>query len=169
MTEALLSLKEKLSAIGPVAVLCGGSSAEREVSLNSGAEVHAALLSLGVQADLVDPAETPFDSLRGYAICFIALHGRGGEDGVIQSALDHIGMPYTGSGVMASAIGMSKVATKLIWAGAGLPTPAFYLAGAEQQDLGFPLMVKPAHERSEEHTSELQSRPHLVCRLLLEK
>jgi len=148
MTEALLSLKEKLSAIGPVAVLCGGSSAEREVSLNSGAEVHAALLSLGVQADLVDPAETPFDSLRGYAICFIALHGRGGEDGVIQGALDHIGMPYTGSGVMASAIGMSKVATKLIWAGAGLPTPAFYLAGAEQQDLGFPLMVKPAHEGS---------------------
>lgn len=148
MTDALAALKNRLSAIGKVAVLCGGSSAEREVSLRSGAEVHAALLSLGVDAVCVDPAQTTTESLRNFAICFIALHGRGGEDGVIQGALEHMGVPYTGSGVMASAIGMSKIHTKLIWSGAGLPTPAFYLAGVAELDLGFPLMVKPAHEGS---------------------
>jgi D-alanine-D-alanine ligase len=148
VTDALNALREKLATIGPVAVLCGGRSAEREVSLKSGAEVHQALLSLGVDATQVDPANTAIDRLGDFALCFIALHGRGGEDGVIQGALEHIGVPYTGSGVMASAIGMSKVATKLIWSGAGLPTPAFYIAGAAERDLGFPLMVKPAHEGS---------------------
>ncbi|WP_229143858.1 D-alanine--D-alanine ligase [Alcanivorax sp. 1008] len=148
MTDALITLKNKLAAIGPVAVLCGGRSAEREVSLRSGAEVHSALLSLGVNAVCVDTAQANFDALDDFAICFIALHGRGGEDGVIQGALEHMGIPYTGSGVMASAIGMSKIHTKLIWSGAGLPTPAFYLAGVAEVDLGFPLMVKPAHEGS---------------------
>lgn len=148
MTDALAMLKDKLAVIGSVAVLCGGSSAEREVSLRSGAEVHAALLSLGVNAVCVDPAKMTFDTLRDFDICFIALHGRGGEDGVIQGALELMGVPYTGSGVMASAIGMSKIHTKLIWTGAGLPTPAFYLAGVSEQDIGFPLMVKPAHEGS---------------------
>jgi D-alanine-D-alanine ligase len=148
MTDALAMLKEKLAVIGSVAVLCGGSSAEREVSLRSGAEVHAALLSLGVNAVCVDPAKMAFDALHDFDICFIALHGRGGEDGVIQGALELMGVPYTGSGVMASAIGMSKIHTKLIWTGAGLPTPAFYLAGVSEQDIGFPLMVKPAHEGS---------------------
>ncbi|MEE4250068.1 MAG: D-alanine--D-alanine ligase [Alcanivoracaceae bacterium] len=148
MTDTLIKLKNSLSTIGKVAVLCGGRSAEREVSLRSGAEVHAALLSLGVNAVCVDPAEASIEALSSFAICFIALHGRGGEDGVIQGALEHMGVPYTGSGVMASAIGMSKIHTKLIWSGAGLPTPAFYLAGVAELDLGFPLMVKPAHEGS---------------------
>jgi D-alanine-D-alanine ligase len=148
VTDALATLKTRLQAIGSVAVLCGGRSAEREISLRSGAEVHAALMTLGVNAVRVDPADASVEELRAYDACFIALHGRGGEDGVIQGVLEHLGVPYTGSGVMASAIGMSKVATKLIWSGAGLPTPAFYLAGVAEQDLGFPLMVKPAHEGS---------------------
>ncbi|MFN3713937.1 MAG: D-alanine--D-alanine ligase [Alcanivoracaceae bacterium] len=148
MTDALATLKRRLQAIGSVAVLCGGRSAEREISLRSGAEVHAALIALGVNAVQVDPAEASVAQLKAYDACFIALHGRGGEDGVIQGVLEHLGVPYTGSGVMASAIGMSKVATKLIWSGAGLPTPAFYLAGVAEQDIGFPLMVKPAHEGS---------------------
>jgi D-alanine-D-alanine ligase len=148
VTDALATLKKKLSAIGSVAVLCGGTSAEREVSLRSGAEVHAALLALGLNAVRIDPAEVGVDVLKSFDACFIALHGRGGEDGVIQGVLEHLHVPYTGSGVMASAIGMSKIATKLIWAGAGLSTPAFYLAGVAELDLGFPLMVKPAHEGS---------------------
>lgn len=148
MTDAMATLKNRLSAIGSVAVLCGGRSAEREISLRSGAEVHAALLKLGVNAVSVDPAECSIDELRHFDICFIALHGRGGEDGVIQGVLEHLHVPYTGSGVMASAIGMNKIATKMIWAGIGLPTPAFYIAGVTEQDLGFPLMVKPAHEGS---------------------
>jgi D-alanine-D-alanine ligase len=148
VTDVLAALKHRLQAIGSVAVLCGGRSAEREISLRSGAEVHAALIALGVNATQVDPAEASVEDLKAYDACFIALHGRGGEDGVIQGVLEHLGVPYTGSGVMASAIGMSKVATKLIWSGAGLPTPAFYLAGVAEQALGFPLMVKPAHEGS---------------------
>src|SRR5690606_580297 len=99
------------------------------ISLKSGREVHAALRKLGVLAELVDPADVPVDTLTGFQRVFIALHGRGGEDGVIQGVLEHLGVPYTGSGVMASAIGMDKVRTKLLWAGAGLPTPAFYVAG----------------------------------------
>ena len=148
MTDAMTTLKQRLQAIGSVAVLCGGRSAEREISLRSGAEVHAALLALGVNAVRVDPANTEVDVLRQFDACFIALHGRGGEDGVIQGVLEHLHLPYTGSGVMASAIGMSKIATKLLWAGAGLPTPDFFIAGVSERDLGFPLMVKPAHEGS---------------------
>jgi len=148
VTDALSMLKRRLGAIGSVAVLCGGKSAEREISLRSGAEVHAALMTLGVNAVRVDPADTDIDVLKGFDVCFIALHGRGGEDGVIQGVLEHLGVPYTGSGVMASAVGMSKSATKLLWSGAGLPTPDFYLAGVGERDIGFPLMVKPAHEGS---------------------
>lgn len=148
MTERRSLLAKQLASIGAVAVLCGGRSAEREISLRSGTAVVAGLREMGVIAHPVDPAEIKLEALRQYAICFIALHGRGGEDGSIQGVLEHLGIRYTGSGVMASAIGMNKVASKLLWAGAGLPTPAFYLAGSERLDIGFPVMVKPAHEGS---------------------
>ena len=110
--------------------------------------MHQALRNLGLIAELVDPADKSVDTLKGFDAAFIALHGRGGEDGVIQGVLEHLGIPYTGSGVMASAIGMDKVRTKQLWKGAGLPTPAFYVAGREELELGFPLMIKPAHEGS---------------------
>ena len=141
-------LKKQLASIGRVAVLAGGKSAERPVSLKSGAAVHQALRNLGLIAELVDPADKSVDTLKGFDAAFIALHGRGGEDGVIQGVLEHLGIPYTGSGVMASAIGMDKVRTQQLWKGAGLPTPAFYVAGREELELGFPLMIKPAHEGS---------------------
>ncbi|MCB1836307.1 MAG: D-alanine--D-alanine ligase [Alcanivoracaceae bacterium] len=142
------TLKKRLAGLGRVAVLAGGRSAERPVSLKSGHAVHDALRSLGVLAELVDPSEHKVEVLRGFDVCFIALHGRGGEDGVIQGVLEHLGVPYTGSGVMASAIGMDKVKTKMIWRAAGLPTPDFYVAGQPMTELSFPLMVKPAHEGS---------------------
>ena len=141
-------MKKQLASVGRVAVLAGGKSAERPVSLKSGAAVHQALRNLGLIAELVDPAYKSVDTLKGFDVAFIALHGRGGEDGVIQGVLEHLGIPYTGSGVMASAIGMDKVRTKQLWKGAGLPTPAFYVAGRNDTDLGFPLMIKPAHEGS---------------------
>lgn len=142
------TLKKRLAGLGRVAVLAGGRSAERAVSLKSGHAVHDALRSLGVLAELVDPSEHKVEVLRGFDVCFIALHGRGGEDGVIQGVLEHLGVPYTGSGVMASAIGMDKVKTKMIWRAAGLSTPDFYVAGQPMTELSFPLMVKPAHEGS---------------------
>lgn len=142
------TLKKRIAGIGRVAVLAGGRSAERAVSLKSGRAVHDALRSIGVLAELVDPSEHKVEVLRGFDVCFIALHGRGGEDGVIQGVLEHLGVPYTGSGVMASAIGMDKVKTKMIWRAAGLPTPDFYVAGQPMTELSFPLMVKPAHEGS---------------------
>lgn len=141
---------------GKVAVLMGGRAAEREVSLKSGQAVLQALRSRGVDAHRVDPAATALEVLRagGYDRAFIALHGCGGEDGVIQGALETIGLPYTGSGVLASALGMDKRRCKLLWQGAGLPTPAFRVVASEQQlaeacqVLDFPLMVKPAREGS---------------------
>ena len=142
------TLKKRIAGIGRVAVLAGGRSAERAVSLKSGRAVHDALRSIGVLAELVDPSEHKVEVLRGFDVCFIALHGRGGEDGVIQGVLEHLGVPYTGSGVMASAIGMDKVKTKMIWRAAGLSTPDFYVAGQPMTELSFPLMVKPAHEGS---------------------
>lgn len=142
------TLKKRIAGIGRVAVLAGGRSAERAVSLKSGRAVHDALRSIGVLAELVDPSEHKVEVLRGFDVCFIALHGRGGEDGVIQGVLEHLGVPYTGSGVMASAIGMDKVKTKMIWRAAGLSTPDFYVAGQPMTELAFPLMVKPAHEGS---------------------
>src|SRR5699024_154213 len=134
--------------VGRVAVLAGGNSAEREISLRSGKAVHQALRKLGVLAEMIDPAEVSITTLRGFQRAFIALHGRGGEDGVIQGVLEFMQVPYTGSGVMASAIGMDKIRTKLLWRASGLPTPEFYLAGSDERDLGFPLMVKPALEGS---------------------
>ena len=110
---------------GKVAVLMGGASSEREVSLMSGQGVLAALRSRGVDAHAFDPAQRGLHELKtdGFARCFIALHGRFGEDGTVQGALELLGIPYTGSGVMASAVAMDKVMTKRIWLAEGLPTP----------------------------------------------
>ena len=149
-----------VAALGKVAVLMGGSSAEREISLLSGRGVLEALRSQGVDAHAFDPAERELGELRrdGYARCFIALHGRHGEDGTVQGALELLGIPYTGSGVMASAIAMDKVMTKRVWIAEGLPTPRYVtLARPEQvrerlrtvpDELGLPLIVKPPHEGS---------------------
>ena len=144
-----------LERFGKVAVLLGGRAAEREISLTSGNAVLRALCRQGVDAHPLDPDETVLEQLRagGFDRAFIILHGRGGEDGVIQGALETIAMPYTGSGVLGSALGMDKYRTKLAWAGAGLPTADSVLL-REESDLalaaaiGFPLMVKPAHEGS---------------------
>lgn len=147
-------------ALGKVAVLMGGDSAEREVSLMSGGGVLQALRSQGVDAHAFDPAARGLHELKaeGFARVFIALHGRHGEDGSVQGALELLGIPYTGSGVMASAIAMDKVMTKRVWAAEGLPTPRWVrLAPGEQDrgrvvrvpdDLGLPLIVKPPREGS---------------------
>jgi D-alanine-D-alanine ligase len=143
-----------MSEFGKVAVLFGGTSAEREVSLNSGSRVLAALRGQGIDAHPFDPAEQPLDALKGYDRAFVALHGRHGEDGTIQGALELMHIPYTGSGVMASALGMDKFRTKLLWQAAGLPVPDYALLTADanfadiEQQLGLPIFVKPAHEGS---------------------
>ncbi|MGE5152647.1 MAG: D-alanine--D-alanine ligase [Bdellovibrio bacteriovorus] len=143
------------AGFGKVAVLLGGRAAEREVSLKSGAAVLAALQRQGVDAHPLDPDERILERLRegGFDRAFIILHGRGGEDGVIQGALETIGLPYTGSGVLGSALGMDKYRTKLLWEGRGLPTAASVLLTRDTDlkaaaELGFPLMIKPAHEGS---------------------
>lgn len=141
---------------GKVAVLYGGWSAEREVSLKSGQAVLAALQARGVDAHGIDAGHDVVERLKagGFERAFIVMHGRGGEDGVIQGALELIGLPYTGSGVLASALGMDKLRTKQLWLGAGLPTPAFRVlesaaeAGQAAEALALPLMVKPALEGS---------------------
>jgi D-alanine-D-alanine ligase len=142
------------STFGKVAVLLGGRSGEREVSLKSGHAVLAALLRSGVDAHAFDPAERPLHELEGFDRVFIALHGRFGEDGTIQGALELMGIPYTGSGVMASSVGMDKWRTKLLWRAAGVVTPDFVMVDANsdfaaiEQQLGLPLFVKPANEGS---------------------
>ncbi|MSQ87651.1 MAG: D-alanine--D-alanine ligase [Betaproteobacteria bacterium] len=141
---------------GKVAVLLGGKSAEREISLMSGNGVLQALCSAGVDAHAFDPAERDLFELKreGYARCFIALHGRGGEDGAVQGALEVLGLPYTGSGVLGSAIGMDKWRSKMIWLASGLPTPRYRILAADDDwnevagALGLPLIVKPACEGS---------------------
>ena len=116
---------------GKVAVLMGGTSAEREISLMSGGGVLAALQGRGVDAHAFDPAERGLADLKGegYARCFIALHGRFGEDGTVQGALEVMRIPYTGSGVMGSALSMDKWRTKLVWDASGIPTPRFAMVG----------------------------------------
>lgn len=145
---------------GKVAVLMGGQSAEREVSLMSGAGVLAALKSRGVDAHAFDPAEQGMDELRrqGFERCFIALHGRYGEDGTVQGALELLGIPYTGSGVMASSMAIDKAVTKRAWNAEGLPTPRHVLLHRGQfspervraipDELGLPVIVKPVREGS---------------------
>jgi len=141
---------------GKVAVLFGGSSAEREVSLMSGQAVLAALQGAGVDAHAFDPAERDLHILKeeGFDRVFIALHGRGGEDGTVQGALELMGIPYTGSGVMASALSMDKWRTKMVWLASGLPTPRYAILEADSDwdavvaELGLPIFVKPVHEGS---------------------
>ncbi|OSZ64749.1 D-alanine--D-alanine ligase [Hydrogenophaga sp. IBVHS2] len=141
---------------GKVAVLMGGRSAEREVSLMSGTGVLKALQSKGVDAHAFDPSERDLGELKreGFARCFIALHGRFGEDGTVQGALELLGIPYTGPGVMASAVAMDKLMTKRIWLAEGLPTPAWRQVRSAEETraafaaLGSPMIVKPVREGS---------------------
>jgi len=162
MTQTLLTPQTapRSQNLGKVAVLMGGSSAEREVSLMSGQGVLAALQSQGVQALAFDPAQRDLSELKqqGFARAFIALHGRHGEDGTVQGALELLGIPYTGSGVMASALAMDKTMCKRVWVAEQLPTPRWVLLGPTQRSraelqqvpdtLGLPLIVKPPHEGS---------------------
>ncbi|HXZ51577.1 MAG TPA: D-alanine--D-alanine ligase [Burkholderiales bacterium] len=141
---------------GKVAVLLGGRSAEREVSLRSGAMVLNALRARGVEAHAFDPAERGIGELVAgrFARVFIALHGRFGEDGTVQGVLEWLNIPYTGSGVLGSALAMDKLRTKLLWQASGLPTPPHELLDAHADmravaaRLGLPLMVKPISEGS---------------------
>ena len=143
-----------MTEFGKVAVLFGGKSAEREVSLKSGSRVLDALRRQGIDAHAFDPAERKLDDLAAFDRAFIMLHGRYGEDGTIQGALELMGIPYTGSGVMASAVGMDKWRTKLLWRSVGLPVPEYVMLdsssdfAAVEKQLGLPLFVKPACEGS---------------------
>ena len=167
---------------GKVAVLLGGSSAERDVSRMSGNGVLDALRSRGVDAHAFDPSERALEELKreGFARCFIALHGRHGEDGTVQGALELLGIPYTGSGVMASAVAMDKVMTKRVWVADGLSTPHYARLAFDQQSLeqvravpdvlGLPLIVKPPREGSSigvtkvKGYSEMQEAVQLAAR-----
>jgi len=163
--------------LGKVAVLMGGRSAEREVSLMSGQGVLRALQASGVDAHAFDPAERDLSALRseGFARCFIALHGRYGEDGCVQGALELLGIPYTGSGVMASSIAMDKTMTKRVWLAEGLPTPRYVLvrqdelgqvdAAALLRELGLPMIVKPAREGSSIGVSKVTAPEQLRAAL----
>ena len=165
-----------------IAVLFGGTSAEREVSLNSGAAVLAGLREGGVNAHPVDPKEVDVTQLKamGFDKVFIALHGRGGEDGTLQGLLDLIGMPYTGSGVMASAISMDKLRSKLLWQGAGLPVAPWVAltrrefelglqdsVNARIAELGLPVIVKPSREGSSVGMSKVDKADDLSAALTL--
>ncbi|MBH9296796.1 D-alanine--D-alanine ligase [Pseudomonas aeruginosa] len=154
--DSLLNGTQDPKAFGRVAVLFGGKSAEREVSLKSGAMVLQSLLAAGVDAFGIDVGEDLLQRLVEEKIdrAFIILHGRGGEDGSMQGLLECAGIPYTGSGVLASALAMDKLRTKRVWLSLGLPTPDYAVLASEDdcrdaaQRLGFPLIVKPAHEGS---------------------
>ena len=157
---------------GKVAVLLGGHSAEREISLRSGNAVLDALRAAGVDAHAVDAADANLlEQLSGggFDRAFIALHGRGGEDGVIQGLLETIGMPYTGSGVLGSALGMDKLRTKQIWQSAGIPTPAFSVlpdaaaVTAASDAQSYPVIIKPVHEGSSIGISKVDSPDGLLA------
>ncbi len=164
----------EIAAMGKVAVLMGGHSAEREVSLMSGSGVLKALQSKGVDAHAFDPAERDLSELKrkGFKRCFIALHGRFGEDGTVQGALELLGIPYTGSGVMASSISIDKIMTKRVWIAEGLPTPKYKLLRrdaytreqvlAVPDDLGLPLIVKPAREGSSIGVAKVKGYSEMV-------
>jgi D-alanine-D-alanine ligase len=156
MNAGVKTVNIDVKALGQVAVLMGGRSAAREVSLMSGTGVLAALRSKGVDAHAFDPAERDLGDLKreGFARCFIALHGRFGEDGTVQGALELLGIPYTGPGVMASAVAMDKLMTKRIWLAEGLSTPAWRQVHSAEETraafaaLGSPMIVKPVREGS---------------------
>jgi D-alanine-D-alanine ligase len=153
---------------GKVAVLFGGKSGEREVSIKSGSAVLAALLRQGVDAYAFDPAKQALSELEDYDRAFIALHGRFGEDGTIQGALDLMEIPYTGSGVMASSLGMDKWRTKMLWRASGVVTPDFEMLNEEtnfnevSQKLGLPLFVKPANEGSSIGITKVKDASKLI-------
>jgi len=159
----------KPGEFGKVGVLLGGKSAEREVSLRSGAMVLAALRSRGVDAHPFDPAEHGLDAMMDarFDRAFIALHGRFGEDGTVQGVLEWLGVPYTGSGVLGSALAMDKLRAKLLWQASGLPTPPHEVldAGADMGQvaarLGLPLMVKPISEGSSLGMSKVREAAHM--------
>ena len=142
------------SKFGKVAVLLGGKSAEREVSLDSGKAVLEALVRSGVNAEAFDPQQRSVTELVDYDRAFIVLHGRGGEDGQIQGALEWLNLPYTGTGVQGSAIGMDKIKTKQVWQGSELPTAPYRIVtkDSDLQDIvdsiGLPFIIKPVHEGS---------------------
>lgn len=156
---------QRMTDFGKVAVLMGGSSAEREISLISGQAVLQALVGQGVDAHAFDPSTQPIWDLKrqGFSRVFTILHGRCGEDGVVQGALELLGVPYTGSGVMASALAMDKWRTKLVWLAAGIPTPRYCMLTASSDwpqvvaELGLPLIVKPAREGSSIGVSKVKS------------
>ena len=152
----MLMATDMAKRFGKVAVLLGGDSAERDISLETGRAVHDALVAEGIDAHAVDTRDTPLTFLleQGFDRAFIALHGRGGEDGVIQGALETLHIPYTGSGVLGSALAMDKVRSKFVWQSMRINTPDFVELvdardlGVVEERLGFPVMVKPVHEGS---------------------
>ena len=158
-------------SFGKVGVLYGGHSAEREVSLMSGQGVYDALRSKGIDAHLFDTGTQSLADLAAqkFDCVFIALHGRYGEDGTLQGALEMLGIPYTGSGVMASSVAMDKVMTKRIWMQNGLPTPAFELLESDadltglEQRLGLPFIMKPQHEGSTVGFSKIDNVEQLAA------
>lgn len=157
------------SKFGKVAVLLGGKSAEREVSLDSGQAVLGALLRSGVNAEAFDPQERSVTELVNYDRAFIVLHGRGGEDGQIQGALEWMNVPYTGTGVQGSAIGMDKVKTKQVWQGSELPTAPYRIVSKDTdlnavvESLGLPLIIKPVHEGSSVGMSKVERAEDLIA------
>ena len=158
-------------AFGRVAVLYGGKSAEREVSLKSGAAVIQALTSAGVDVVAIDVGDDLLQRLLSEKIdrAFIILHGRGGEDGSMQGLLECLGIPYTGSGILASALAMDKLRTKQVWHSLGIPTPRHAVLSSEADcisagaELGFPLIVKPAHEGSSIGMAKVQGVDELIA------
>ena len=173
MTSAYQQLHSTLDvkAFGRVAVLYGGKSAEREVSLKSGAAVIDALSTAGVDVVGIDVGDDLLARLQNEKIdrAFIILHGRGGEDGSMQGLLECLGIPYTGSGILASALAMDKLRTKQVWQSLGIPTPRHAVLGSENDciaagtELGFPLIVKPAHEGSSIGMAKVNSEQELVA------
>ncbi len=159
------------SKFGKVAVLFGGKSAEREVSLDSGNAVLEALLRSGVQAEAFDPKHRSVTDLVNYDRAFIVLHGRGGEDGQIQGTLEWLDVPYTGTGVQGSAIGMDKIKTKQIWQGTDLPTAPYRIISKDSNideivdSLGLPVIIKPVHEGSSIGMSKVEKKKTLLRRL----
>ena len=159
---------------GRVAVLMGGTAAEREISLKSGAAVYAALQRLQIDVTAIDVTGSPIEALAGkqFDRIFNIMHGRGGEDGVLQGLLQTLKLPYTGSGVGASALSMDKLRTKLCWQGAGLKTPQWFLLRSVADidaciaQLGFPVIVKPAQEGSSIGMSKAQNKAELEQALL---
>ncbi|MDH2014108.1 D-alanine--D-alanine ligase [Pseudomonas juntendi] len=173
MTSAYDKLHSTLDvkAFGRVAVLYGGKSAEREVSLKSGTAVIDALTSAGVDVVAIDVGDDLLDRLQNEKIdrAFIILHGRGGEDGSMQGLLECLGIPYTGSGILASALAMDKLRTKQVWQSLGIPTPRHAVLASESDclqastELGFPLIVKPAHEGSSIGMAKVNSAEELIA------